>query len=137
MSRPIKDKTRRICATYRLRIAAGDTERDVITDLAAMNEVQRPAIWKALRSGGVVAPYAPKDSRGPGRPTGGGQPGYTVKRSAIARTAAERREDQMISSRPAPLEPCGWCGTRADLGCEHQPPAGAKPLPIERAEARR
>lgn len=120
-----------------MRIAAGEPQREVIADLAGMHDVQRPAIWKALRAGGVVAPYAPKDTRGPGRPTGGGQPGYTAERSAIARTAAERREDHMISSRPAPLEPCGRCGTRADVGCVHQSPAGAKPLPIERAEARR
>jgi hypothetical protein len=35
---------------------------------------------------------------------------------------------------PAPEEPCGRCGVRADVGCKHRPAVGVKPLAIERAK---
>lgn len=43
-----------------------------------------------------------------------------------ARKAAEQA--RMIG---APHEPCGRCGTRADVGCRHQPPSGPPPLALQ------
>ena len=93
-----------------------------VSEIATKFGVQNPAVWKALRRGGIIAPYKAKKAGGPGRPIGGGLPGYTEKRlakSAAYISAKESREP------PRPLvvvdrTPCPRCGVRGDIGCSHQ-----------------
>lgn len=111
-------RTARMCKLYKAGVP--------VKEIAAEFGVQNPAVWKALRRGGVLPPYQPKTERGAGRPVGGGTAGYTAKRlekSAAAIAEREARESQKASSvvRVFDREPCPMCGTRKDFGCKHFP----------------
>lgn len=116
MSREITQKTRDICAKYQAAIARGEKERDVIGYLAAAYDVQRPAIWRNLISGGLKAPYAPRQSGGKGRPHGGGTPGWSARRREAA---IAHRQAQQPTSAPVHRDPCPRCGVRGDVDCGH------------------
>lgn len=134
MGRNTKVATQRLCAEYRRRLNLGDRKRDIITDLAVDYGVGRTAVHRALHRHGEVPPYQPKRPGGPGRPVGGGEPGYTLKRierSVSAREAVELRRDQL---RLATAEPCLRCGVRADVGCRHRAAEGPAPLAIDDPE---
>lgn len=124
MSRMTAVETAELCATFKRRRADGETESAIVRDLSADYEIQRPAVWKALRRGGVIPPYNPKQPDGQGRPLGGGQLGWTRRRTEQSLATKKREADRGL---PAPLEACGWCGTRADVGCAHQRPTGPPP----------
>lgn len=107
------------CEAFISAIGNGQTSREAVSELAERYEVQRPAIWKRLREGGVIAPYGARQANGKGRPRGGGNPGYTVRRRerAIAHAESHRPEpspDQYVSR-----DSCPRCGVRADFGCKH------------------
>jgi DNA-binding MarR family transcriptional regulator len=111
------EETRKICERFRDALAAGKTSNEAVGELAALNDVQRPAIWKRLRAGGVIAPYAQQQSGGKGRPIGGGEYGYTERRRGRSLAEAARhepRQDQFVDR-----DPCPRCGVRGDLGCRH------------------
>lgn len=129
--RPISRRTLDMCAQYERRMAAGEDRAKIIADLAAQHDVQRPAIWKVLRAGGAVSPYKRRKAGGQGRPVGGGTPGWTEERNKRAVKAASRAEQVVEAARKATAEPCGRCGTRADLGCRHQPPQGERPAHLD------
>lgn len=110
---------RTICEFFRRRIREGERPGTAVAELAARHDVQRPAIWKSLRKGGVIAPYAPRQNGGRGRPRGGGEPGYSEQRrekSMAYREAIriEPRADQYVDR-----DPCERCGVRHDIGCKH------------------
>jgi DNA-binding MarR family transcriptional regulator len=110
----ISHKVRSVCERFVHAINGGEPQSDVIEQLAAAEDVQRPAIWKRLRMGGVIPDYAPRKDHGRGRPVGGGRPGYT-----------ERRRQSSLEARsepPRPIvdrDPCPRCGVRGDIGCGH------------------
>lgn len=93
-----------------------------VADIAQKFGVQNPAVWKALRRGGILPQYQKQRAGGPGRPSGGGLAGYTERRlakSAAAISARENNEPQ----RPLVIvdrTPCPRCGVRRDIGCTHQ-----------------
>ena len=128
--RQISERTLAMCAEYERRLAAGQSKTEIVRDLAASHDVQRPAIWKALRAGGAVPPYRPKREGSQGRPIGGGQPGYTAQRQRKAADTAAAAEDKIISARQATIEPCGRCGVRADVGGKHRPAEGPPPIAV-------
>lgn len=109
MSNGIGNRTESMCDLYRRGIPVGS--------IAAQFDVQRPAVWKALRRGGVLPDYKPRKPMGPGRPVGGGEPGYQENRRSRALAKIERRDE----AAPAPVnrEPCHRCGARGDIGCLH------------------
>jgi hypothetical protein len=117
MTRAVTQQTRDICATFRKASEAGEDQSSVVGHLASLYDVQRPAIWKALRRGGVVPPYAPRADGGKGRPQGGGRPGYTAKRRL---KSAQHRATRDYESTPrVDRDPCQRCGVRHDVGCNH------------------
>ena len=118
---PHTPKTEAICAVYRTRVGAGEKERDVVRSLAVDYDVQRPAIWKQLRAGGVVPAYKPKVEGYSGRPKGGGTPGFTAKRTA-ASLAHSLKQPERISTISAGPAACLRCGSR--FGCKHMPARG-------------
>lgn len=99
-------RTALICSTYRKALAAGEDSTAVVGELAAANDVQRPAIWKALRRGGVLPPYAPKSEHGQGRRRANTQSWQT-------------RKLQMDETPRVDRDPCPRCGVRRDFGCNH------------------
>lgn len=116
----IGERTEEMCALY----TAGLPVKQIAERFGVLN----PAVWKALRRGGVVAPYRPRTPQGPGRPVGGGEPGYTASRLSRSVRAEHRRE---AGQPPVPSEitdrtPCLKCGVRGDIGCEHNPATGAQ-----------
>lgn len=119
MAFPVTARTRRICDLYREAIERGEDEGSVVGELAAMHDILRPAIWKALRSGGVLPPYRTKREGGDGRPLGGGVAGFTERRATASAGWKARREASM----PEPVfrDPCPMCEVRADIGCRHRP----------------
>lgn len=110
-------RVRRICEAFIRAIEGGETKGAAVAQLAAQHDVQRPAIWKTLRAGGVVPPYKARDEGGQGRPIGGGTPGYTTKRRERALAVAEQRSQPNIVF--VDRDPCKLCGVRGDLGCAH------------------
>lgn len=117
MSGP-KQQTLDICAKYRRAMSGGEPQAAVIGYLASEYDVQRPAIFKALRSGGVMPPYEPRSDYGRGRPRGGGVPGYSERRRERRRALSEIREERMSQPR-VDRDPCQRCGVRHDVGCRH------------------
>jgi DNA-binding MarR family transcriptional regulator len=113
-------ETRRMCEEFRRRIRLGEDEKQIVADLAAQHDVQRPAIWKRLRSGGIVAEYAPRREGGKGRPVGGGVPGYTAERRRKSHDHSEARACVLAARQPpVDRDPCPRCGVRGDVGCGH------------------
>ena len=108
------------CQMYRKAVAAGEHPSSIVGELAAMHGVQRPAIWRRLRSGGVLPPYVARVQNGRGRPVGAGEPGYTNNRRKKAVEVAAQRAaaDEMLHF--VDRDPCFLCGVRADLGCAHR-----------------
>jgi hypothetical protein len=115
MSRSISERTSEMCALF----SAGMKAKRI----AELFGVQTPAVYKALRTGGVLPPYARRLPGGPGRPAGGGEPGYTanrLKRSADFIAEREAREPLRPDVVPIDRDPCFYCGARGDLGCKHR-----------------
>ena len=110
--------TARTCEIYLKSIAAGEHPSDVVAELATWYGVQRPAIWKRLRQGGVIPPYSPRVAGGKGRPVGGGECGYTQRRLEGRRRHSEINEAKMALPR-VDRDPCQRCGVRHDVGCHH------------------
>ncbi len=109
------ERTAAVCNQYRAMISSGESAGRAVLELSFKYEVQRPAIWKILRRGGVLPPYAPRKNGGQGRPIGGGVAGYTQSR--IDRSIEGR---QPVPERIIDRDPCFLCGIRADLGCKHR-----------------
>ena len=86
-----------VCRLYRHAVAAGEDPSAVVGMLAEMRGVQRPAIWRNLRAGGVLPPYGVGRARGT-KPRTRTTPNY---------------EDAPRVHR----DPCSRCGVRGDIGC--------------------
>lgn len=114
-----KPAVRATCEAFKLAIRNGATSREAVAELAALYDVQRPAIWKRLRDGGVIAPYAPRQDGGKGRPRGGGEPGYTVRRRERSIAVAQSRRTEPVADQFVSRDACPRCGVRADFGCKH------------------
>jgi hypothetical protein len=114
-ARPLARET---CEAFVKAIGSGRTSGEAVAELAARYDVQRPAIWKRLREGGVIAPYAPRQNGGKGRPLGGGEAGYAAQRRerslAYHEARPEPRPEQFVDR-----DPCPRCGVRRDFGCTH------------------
>jgi hypothetical protein len=117
MSRGVTEQTRAICSEYTAAIGRGAHDGATVERLAVIYDVQRPAIWKALRSGGALPPYQPHREGGKGRPKGGGKPGYTEARRYKRQDSGTRLADvpEPVPSR----DPCPRCGARGDYPCGH------------------
>lgn len=91
---------RQRCEAFVRALANGETPSVIVGQLAEAHGVQRPAIWRNLRSGGVIAPYKHRARRGP---------------VEIAQATKE-------ASVPDPVgrDPCPRCGVRGDIGCHHR-----------------
>jgi hypothetical protein len=101
------ENTRRTCEQYQRMIALGGDPREIVTGLAAIYCVNRPAIWRRLRTGGVLPPY---------------RSGTSITR--IRRRASEITADKDKQPR-VDRDPCQRCGVRHDIGCRHsQAPLG-------------
>lgn len=97
--------TRRTCEAYRRAIAAGESPSDVVAWIAKSDGVQRPAVWRRLRSGGVLPPYKSSEAH---------------RKRAKKRTQAEIVNDIDAALPPAvDRDPCPRCGVRRDIGCSH------------------
>jgi hypothetical protein len=94
--------TKTLCLAFDRCVATGGDTTTLVREWAEMLGVQRPAIWRRLRSGGSLPPY--KSS------------GRTIPRRPRAKTLEEQFE-------PLPptvnRDPCLRCGVRADVGCKH------------------
>lgn len=112
-------RARTICEAFLKRISSGALSGDVVGELAAKHDVQRPAIWKSLRSGGVLAPYGSKENGGNGRPLGGGCNGYSTRRRERSIKTAEERRPEPSPEQFVDRDPCPRCGVRRDYGCSH------------------
>jgi hypothetical protein len=110
--------TIRCCEIYRAAVAAGEDTTDVVGQLATWFDVQRPAIWKRLRRGGAIPPYAPKTYGGKGRPIGGGASGYSERRRKASLSRSTNRAAMAAAPRVV-RDPCPRCGVRGDLPCKH------------------
>lgn len=119
MPREITTETLNLCAAYKRCIVAGSDVTAFVGEWAAMLGVQRPAIWRRLRSGGVLPAYAPRKEGGKGRPKGGGEPGYSAKRREASIAHSEARQPPADAERVY-RDPCPRCGVRADYGCDHR-----------------
>lgn len=118
MARQVTQRTIEICERYKRSLELGDPQSATVGELAAMFDVQRPAIWKALRNGGVIPPYTPRQDGGKGRPVGGGVPGYTAVRRQRSQDHREQQETKPLPPR-IDRDPCPRCGVRGDFGCSH------------------
>jgi hypothetical protein len=94
--------TARTCEMYSVAINAGEEPSMVVGELASMYGVNRPAIWRRLRAGGVLPRY---------------KTGHRV-RSKRHRTPTECEAARLDLPR-VDRDPCPRCGVRRDLGCEH------------------
>jgi hypothetical protein len=110
----ISDKIRRTCDLFSRAIAAGEDRSDVVGQLAAADGVERPAIWRRLRTGGVLPPY--KTAR-----TKEYSASYADKnRREIASAKLRAQLKASLEATPrASRDPCPRCGTRGDVGCSH------------------
>jgi hypothetical protein len=103
MTRPgIQHQTQSTCAIYSAAIAAGENPSDVVGELASSAGVNRPAIWKRLRAGGIIPPY----------------------RNKLANTRATRRTNLQLAQAARGMarverDPCPRCGCRGDYPCGH------------------
>jgi DNA-binding MarR family transcriptional regulator len=88
-----------------LRAVRADTEVPVaVALLAERYGTERSAIWRRLRSGGVLSPYRPKSKAGRRQPY--------IPRS-------ERHIPVRVLPSPVRRDPCPRCGVRGDIGCKH------------------
>lgn len=93
--------TRSVCETFVRAIAAGEPQNDIVRELANREGVQRPAIFRRLRTGGVLTPYKP------GKPKGRRNARFADVQPQLDLPAAVDRD------------PCPRCGVRGDFGCAH------------------
>ena len=106
-------RTAQMCAAYK--------SGEPVKEIANRFGVQNPAVWKALRRGGVLPPYQPKREGKGGRPVGGGNAGYSALRLQKSVAAISAREGrQPVPSIFVDRDPCGFCGVRGDIGCRHK-----------------
>lgn len=105
MTTAISDATRRTCEIYSRAIAGGESEREVIGYLAAQYGVNRPAIWRRLRSGGVLPGYHRRENMG--------------RRAAGIAKPTIQSERIVPPTLPVDRDPCQRCGVRRDIGCNH------------------
>jgi hypothetical protein len=110
---------RETCELFKRSIENGLTSREAVAELAERFDVQRPAIWKRLRDGGVIAPYAPRQKNGKGRPIGGGVAGYTAKRRERSVAVSAERSSEPSPDQYVDRDACPRCGVRSDIGCKH------------------
>jgi hypothetical protein len=97
-----------ICRIYQRAVAAGEDKSDVVGELSAQYGVQRPAIWRALRRGGLLADYVKRVTK---------QPEHKAK--PVLLTTQEKRD--ALEARPrVESEPCFLCGVRPDVSCRHK-----------------
>jgi hypothetical protein len=111
--------TNRTCEMYSAAVASGEGPSSVVGELAMMYGVQRPAIWKRLRVGGVIPAYRKHTKGGKGRPPGGGTPGYSTGRFAKALAIAEKNRAEIDAIPRVDRDPCPRCGARGDIDCGH------------------
>lgn len=114
----LSDQTLHICEVGRNVLASGGDLGVAVAALADKYGVQRPAIYKSLRTGGVLPPYKERKDGGKGRPVGGGVRGYTERRRRThseIKSAFEAKAEQLRVNR----DPCTYCGVRVDVGCRH------------------
>jgi hypothetical protein len=104
MSGHITQATRDTCDIYRDAIAAGEAQASIIKHLASQYDVQRPAIWKRLRAGGLIPDYGVSDGKPVGRLAGG---------------VMVDREKRPNAPPPVFRDPCQRCGARGDYSCGH------------------
>lgn len=99
-------RTWAMCARYNEGIAV----KEIAVEFGVLN----PAVWRALRRGGVLPPYGSAVDRdlrfGPKL----NERHEAQYRAYLAKQAA------VEALRVPDREPCGFCGTRADVGCKHQ-----------------
>lgn len=96
--------TRKTCEIYSKAIAAGEDPVDIVGELATWFGVQRPAILRRLRTGGVLPPYKSRGSH---------------RRVVVRRLSTPEREEQRAKIPRVYREACQRCGVRADIGCKH------------------
>lgn len=96
----LPDETRQRCEAFVRAFKAGADPGAIVAQLAEAGGVQRPAIWRALRSGGLL----PEKLRAPVR----GRKSPTPAASETFQTAAATSRD-----------PCPRCEVRGDIGCRH------------------
>lgn len=102
-----RQATEDTCAEYRRMIAAGGDPAEIVTGLAAHYGVNRPAIWRRLRAGGVLPPYRTRS-------------GIRRNRRPFSEINKEREAQPRVDR-----DPCPRCGVRRDVGCGHsQAPLG-------------
>lgn len=92
-----------LCEAYRGLAATGGDVTSFVGEWARMLNVQRPAIWRRLRSGGALPPYNSS-------PRGGFGPRPKRVRVRVTVESLPPRVDR---------DPCPRCGVRADVGCNH------------------
>lgn len=107
MTLAISHDTIRTCEIYTKAIAGGEEPRVVIGYLACEYGVNRPEIWRRLRSGGVLPGYHRRENMG--------------RKAAGLMKASLRQERLEPPSAPVNRDPCPRCGVRRDIGCEHTP----------------
>lgn len=95
--------TLKTCEIYQQAVASGEEPSDVVGYLAEWYNVQRPAIWRRLRAGGVLPGYRSKNVQRFQRPR---------------RKHSDIRDEKMAAPR-VDRDACPRCGVRADIGCKH------------------
>lgn len=103
------EKVRRTCDIFERAVKAGADRSAIVRELAIVEGVQRPAIWRRLRSGGVLPPYSPS-----------GHSKSYLDKNLQCRKAAEQRMAARLALESAPRvdrDPCPRCGVRRDVGC--------------------
>ena len=110
----MKERTARMCACFKLGMP--------VQEIANTFGVQRPAVYRALITGGLKEPYKAREEGGSGRPIGGGQRGYTARRAATRIQHAAAQVQARLAAEAAPRvhrDPCPRCGCRGDVDCGH------------------
>ena len=97
------DLNRKTCEAF-LRALKSEAEiPDAVGGIAAQEGVERPAIWRRLRAGGVLKAYQPGKPLGP-------------------RQKRPKREEAGAAHNDMPRvyrDPCPRCGARGDYNCGH------------------
>lgn len=96
----LSDKVQAACEAFVRRVSKGEKPGAVVASIAEQQRVQRPTIWRHLRTAGVLPPYKT------GKPLGKRQPALGAVDSVGLPQIVRR-------------DPCAWCGVRGDIGCQH------------------
>lgn len=97
----VQSRTPEMCRMYRARVP--------VADIAAHFGVKRPAVYKALRRGGVLAPYRPADGKVGAAKSDGWE---KVNRADLIERFAEGLANGLSIRRAA--EAVGWTPTQGD-----------------------